>query len=182
MYGPAPSIDDGNNGVRITVRVVLSICAVFTCGMLACVPLFRVAFLRRRWWDWVLAALSVPVGIGCLAVVGTVPESDHRGDVALATALVLAVASVAYYLAMDVRQPHAARRQPSPAPYFGPPSTLGQYGAHHPHTDIVPVAPPHQQPVPVPAPAPRIDQVRAELDELSDLLRKKPDSPEGHGR
>ncbi|WP_329121677.1 hypothetical protein [Streptomyces sp. NBC_01465] len=185
MYGPAPSIDNGNNGVRITVRVLLSACAVLTCGMLSCVPLFRIAFLRRRWWDWALAGLSVPLGVGCIAVVGSVPETDHRGDWALGAALVLAVASVAYYLAMDVRLPYAApRQQPVPGPYFSPQTTLGQYGPYQPYADTVPVVPapqPQTQPQ-QPVPPPRIDQVRAELDELSDLLRKKPDGREGQGR
>lgn len=56
-----------------------------------------------------------------------------------------------------------------------PQNPMGQNPMHHSPVQQNPV-PPHT-PVPMPsqtpAPAPRIDQVRAELDELSDYLRKE---------
>lgn len=79
--------------------------------------------------------------------------------------------------------------QPPPAGY-GYPQPASPYTATHPQTPMqstpvpqapVPQAPVPQTPVPqtpAPPPAPqrptpvRIDQVRAELDELSDYLRK----------
>ncbi|WP_374982851.1 hypothetical protein [Streptomyces fradiae] len=66
------------------------------------------------------------------------------------------------------------------APYAGTPAAPTPYGQLTPPAQVPPraPAPPHVPPVPAqqqgaaPA-APRIDQVRAELDELSDLLRKE---------
>ncbi|MYS07228.1 hypothetical protein GTW71_12440 [Streptomyces sp. SID6041] len=71
--------------------------------------------------------------------------------------------------------PPAAVTTPTPGPHQTPAPHAHQHPAPHP-------APaPHHAPAPHPLPghAPRIDQVRAELDELSDLLRK---SGEGDGR
>lgn len=146
---------------------------------------------------------SLPVSIGALMVVGTVPYSDGRGDVALTVALLLGAGSAAYYLTSDIRLHNAWRRSmayapPHPWPAHGP------YGFPQP----APPAPPYpavlmsqpQPPVPQPqlsvpqpylpnAPMPqtpprrvppaRIDQVRAELDELSDYLRKHEDQRYG---
>lgn len=113
------------------------------------------------------------------------------------------VAAIAYYLSADVRHFHQLRYsayagQPAPVPTPSP-----AYGYPQPHTQPQPPAPspytattlpqapapipqPHQQiPMPqppaphTPPPAPqrpapaRIDQVRAELDELSDYLRRQ---------
>ncbi|GAA1349053.1 hypothetical protein [Streptomyces beijiangensis] len=186
MYGPAPSIDNGNSGVRILVRVLLTACALLTIGILSCVPLFRIAALRRRWWDWVLASVGLVLGIGCFAAVGELPEESGWSDAALAVLLLLGVGSATYFLIVDIQHPHRPRPQAAPAPHFSQKSTLGQYGPYQPYAQtvptqvpVVPVPPPqHQQPVP----PPRIDQVRAELDELSDLLRKKPDDRPGQGR
>ncbi|MEV5184285.1 hypothetical protein AB0K88_31535 [Streptomyces werraensis] len=88
--------------------------------------------------------------------------------------------------------PHAATAHApnGPAPYGYPqpaspytPTTLSQPQPQPPHTPYpgpvpsstappVPVPPPQAQPPQGPAPA-RIDQVRAELDELSDYLRRQ---------
>ncbi|MFF8291111.1 hypothetical protein ACF068_18050 [Streptomyces sp. NPDC016309] len=56
----------------------------------------------------------------------------------------------------------------------------------HPHA-VTPSPQPHPQPQPQPQPqakptSQRIDQVRAELDELSDLLRQDPRGPREEGR
>ncbi|MEV0094768.1 hypothetical protein [Streptomyces sp. NPDC050738] len=193
MYGPAPSIKSGNMAVRVSVRVLLTICALGTIGILSCGPLFRVASLRRRWWDWTIATVSVPLGIGCFATVGTVEETNHWGDAALVVLMLMGVSSATYYLIVDLQHPRVPRRLPAPAPYFGPRTTLGQYGPYQPYAETVPVAPPVQPVAPQsppqlppqpqhPIPQPRIDQVRAELDELSDLLRKRPEGPQGQGR
>ncbi|MFG3010502.1 hypothetical protein ACGFZB_08580 [Streptomyces cinerochromogenes] len=116
------------------------------------------------------------------------------------------VAAIAYYLAADIRhfllqqQAYAARGAQAPA--YGYPIPAAPYAATTVPTLPTPTAPtgpltpavPHTPPPPVshtpvpqppsatpplqrPAPA-RIDQVRAELDELSDYLRQQ-DGHEG---
>ncbi|MGW0995516.1 hypothetical protein [Streptomyces sp. NPDC002520] len=201
MYGHGAAPPTRGAGSVITLRVLIAACGLFSCGILACAPLFRVAFLRGRWFDWLVAWVSLPLGIACFAVVGTVPESDSRGDVALATVLILGIASTVHFLVTDIR--YNARTGRPPTGYAPPhagtvpsaPSAYGYPGPAAPFTattaPVTPVAPnaPHTPPAmphtPIPGPpqaapltppqrpAPaRIDQVRAELDELSDYLRK----------
>ncbi|MGW4548398.1 hypothetical protein ACWEN4_18790 [Streptomyces violaceorubidus] len=151
----------------ITLRVLYAAAGFLTCGLLACVPLFRVAVLRGRWYDWTAAWLSMPLSIACLAVVGSVPETDHRTDAATAGLLLIGAAATAYFLVIDIRL-HAAPRpftghRPHAAPVAGPHHAPG----YPPPPAVQPlVAPSHHQPAPA-----RIDQVRAELDELSAYLR-----------
>ncbi|MFC9795955.1 hypothetical protein ACFVJI_25365 [Streptomyces sp. NPDC127584] len=71
--------------------------------------------------------------------------------------------------------PPAAVTTPTPGPHQTPAPHAHQHPAPHP----APAPPQAPAPHPLPGHAPRIDQVRAELDELSDLLRK---SGEGGGR
>ncbi|MFD8736845.1 hypothetical protein ACFV06_18280 [Streptomyces sp. NPDC059618] len=208
MYG-----HDGTSPTRgavtvIALRVLFAAAGLLSCGLFACLPLFQVALRRGRWFDWAAAWTTLPVSIGLLMVVGTLPYDDHWGDVALTGSLVLSAASVAYYLVSDIRFHRARRRstghapphartapegygypQPltAPPPYTGP-SAPQPYAlrppvpdAYAPGTPVpraavpgppIPPAPPH------PAPA-RIDQVRAELDELSDYLRRHGDQVHG---
>ncbi len=94
MYGHGAAPPTRTSGTVITLRVLFVIAGFLSCGLLSCLSLFRVAVLRGRRTDWLLAWISLPVAIGCLAVVGSVPESDHRGDVALALVLILGAFSV----------------------------------------------------------------------------------------
>ncbi|MFF3331490.1 hypothetical protein ACFYWX_18280 [Streptomyces sp. NPDC002888] len=118
------------------------------------------------------------------------------------------VAAIAYYLAADIRHFHQLRYGPYAAqrpPAYGYPQATTPYTGTtlHPAPHTPPPAPhtpppvprtsapqpPHHTPVPqppIPAPAPpqrpapaRIDQVRAELDELSDYLRQQDSRPGG---
>jgi hypothetical protein len=207
MYGhgaapPAPSA-----AMVITQRVLYAAAGVLCCGLLACVPLFRVAFLRGRLLDWAAAWVSIPLSIACLAVVGSLPESDPRTDVALAVVLILGASAAAYYLTVDIRlhrrpHPYAGRMPPSPhtTTMHGQGSVQGPYGYPQqgspyaptpvpqplhtpvPHTPapLTPVPPQSSQPPQHPGPA-RIDQVRAELDELSDYLRRQDGQQGQHG-
>ncbi|WP_435612082.1 hypothetical protein [Streptomyces sp. bgisy159] len=212
MYGHGAVPPSRNEGTVITLRVLFAAAGFLSCGLLACVPLFRVAHLRGRWYDWAAAWVSLPLSIIALAVVGSVPEDDARGDVALATVLILGAASAAYFLTVDVQlggrrrqpagyaPPQAAAPAPPPVqqPYGYPPvaqpaqpmhptppaspyrTTIGS-GSHTPVPGPPPAHPTPPGPVPPtqrPAPA-RIDQVRAELDELSDFLRKQEGRSEG---
>ncbi|GAA1532273.1 hypothetical protein GCM10009730_46960 [Streptomyces albidochromogenes] len=215
MHGSGTTPPVRTDGAVITMRVLFPICAVFSCGVLSCVPLLRIAILRGRWYDWAVAWASIPVAITAFAVVGSLPEGDVRTDIALSCILLLGAASAGYFLVFDIRHyarlgaagvPHSvtgtqapygpyapqAQSQPQQQPYGQ--SAPPQYGYPNPYasTPVVnpaPVPPPHHQPQPQqtqpqqphphehPHPHPpqqprRVDQVRAELDELSDLLRQ----------
>lgn len=187
MYGHGAAPPTRTSGMVITQRVLFAVAGFLSCGLLACLPLFRVAVLRGKWQDWLLAWLSLPVSIGGIAVIGSVPENDHRGDLALAVILLLGAASGAHFVVFDIRHrralpPVAPAPQPAPYPPPQPPRAGYGYPSAQPYAapaapQPAPATPPPYTPVPPPPqparPAPaRIDQVRAELDELSDYLRK----------
>ncbi|WP_069764000.1 hypothetical protein [Streptomyces sp. LUP47B] len=182
MYGHGAAPPARDSGTVITLRVVLAAVGFLSCGLLACAPLFRIAFLRGRTVDWVLAWAGLPLSIACFAVVGSLPESDPRTDVAMSLVLLFGLFSSVYFVVMDIRV-HQQRRFAGFPPPQGPTVHTG-YGYPQP---TPPYPPTHQPQPPAPAvpapgvvpppppqrPAPaRIDQVRAELDELSDYLRK----------
>ncbi|WP_328633220.1 hypothetical protein [Streptomyces sp. NBC_00356] len=195
MYGPgaAPPRRE-SDGAAITLRVLFPALSVLTCGLLSCAPLFRIAALRRRPLDWALAIASLPVSITLFGIIGSLPEADPRTDVALALLLLLAIGSAVYFLVYDIRRPRAALT-PSPYARTTPSSAYGHPRPQQPwpaappqaHTTMgtptpMPTPAPAPTPTPAPPPAPpqnqappphRIDQVRAELDELSDYLRKQ---------
>ncbi|KUN37779.1 hypothetical protein AQJ30_15995 [Streptomyces longwoodensis] len=217
MYGHGAVPPSRSAGTVITLRVLFAAAGFLSCGLLACMPLFRVAALRGRWYDWTAAYVSLPLSIGALAVVGSVPETDVRSDIALATALILGAAAAAYFVMVDVQLGRRPQFGPGPqgpgahgpaAPtvfgYAQPTPPVSPYATTHvpqqppatpvphPHTPIpqphtpVPQPPPaHGSTAPGPVPPPqrpapaRIDQVRAELDELSDFLRKQEGRPGG---
>ncbi|GAA2306965.1 hypothetical protein OKJ48_32340 [Streptomyces kunmingensis] len=216
MYGPGATPPSRNEGTVITLRVLFPVLSVLSCGLLSCVPLFRIAVLRGKPLDWLLAWAALPVSLGLLAVVGSLPEKDPRTDVALAAVLIIAAGSAAHFLVFDIRraqpvfpypptattvgygypQRHPgpqypqARPQPQQQPPYTqpfPPSAHNlptQAATPTPSPTPPPMSPPQQQPNQgqhqvqhqnAPQPPHRIDQVRAELDELSDYLRKRED-------
>ncbi|MDH6518545.1 hypothetical protein M2163_004470 [Streptomyces sp. SAI-135] len=196
MYGHGAVPPARSSGTVITLRVLLAAAGFLSCGLLACAPLFRVAFLRGRSVDWVLAWASLPLSIACFAVVGALPESDPRTDVAMALVLLFGLFSSVYFLVMDIRV-HQQRQFAGYPPPQGPTVHTG-YGYPHPAPSPTPpyastLQPPQPQPSAPPVPGPgvvpppppqrpapaRIDQVRAELDELSDYLRKHDGNSEG---
>ncbi|PPS73958.1 MULTISPECIES: hypothetical protein [Streptomyces] len=201
MYGHGAAPPPRSAATVISLRVLFAAAGFLTCGVLACVPLFRVAVLRGRALDWVLAWVSLPLSIACFAVIGSLPEDDARTDIALAMMLLLGAGAAVYFLVVDIGH-HSGQRTfagyasphtptvptaahtpygyPHPAPPYAPTSTpVPQPPAPHtpaPHdTPPVPTQPPPSPQRPAPA---RIDQVRAELDELSDYLRRH--GGEGH--
>ncbi|MFF8099584.1 hypothetical protein ACF07S_07360 [Streptomyces sp. NPDC016640] len=202
MYGHGVAPPTRSAATVITLRVLFAAAGFLSCGLLACVPLFRVAILRGRILDWTVAWLSIPASITGLAVVGSLPESDYRTDVALAAVLILGAAAGAYFLTVDIRfhrRPRPYAVQAPPAPHTttlhspgvhspGVPSSYGYPQSAPPYAPTpVPQQPPalhtpapHTPPPQRPAPA-RIDQVRAELDELSDYLRRQDGQQGGHG-
>lgn len=206
MYGHGAAPPARSAGTVITLRVLFAATGFLSCGLLACAPLFRAAFLRGRLVDWAMAWVSLPLSIACFAVVGSVKESDTRGDIALAAVLLLGALGSAYFLVTDIRLDNQRHQYAGYAPPQAPTVPSG-YGypppspyAHTqtgmrppvPHTPIPqpqPQGPAPQPPVPhgpVPPPPPqrpapaRIDQVRAELDELSDYLRKHDGKHDGN--
>ncbi|MEV7202082.1 hypothetical protein [Streptomyces griseoluteus] len=205
MHGQGAQPPDRSAGTGVLLRVLLTACALLSCGLFACVPLFRVAYLRGRGSDWLLAWAGLALGVGGFAVVGSLPEKDPGSDVALALILMLAIGAAVHFLIVDMRlenqrgampagyAPSSAQTVPSPYGYPQPatPHPAGQTPATPtyipapqpphtpaPHTPGPQSIPPQPPPPPRPAPA-RIDQVRAELDELSDYLRRQDGKPEG---
>ncbi|MER7565682.1 hypothetical protein ABTZ93_22340 [Streptomyces sp. NPDC097941] len=206
MYGHGAVPPARSSGTVITLRVLLAAAGFLSCGLLACAPLLRVAFLRGRSVDWVLAWASLPLSIACFAVVGTLPESDARTDVAMGLVMLFGLFSSVYFLVIDIRVHQQRRFAGYPPPQgptvhsgYGYPQPTPPYTStllHQPQPQGQPQ--PHSQPLvpPAPAPAPgpgvvpppppqrpapaRIDQVRAELDELSDYLRKHEGSHDGN--
>ncbi|MFB7932991.1 hypothetical protein ACFC4C_28205 [Streptomyces sp. NPDC056039] len=196
MYGHGAAPPPRSAATVISLRVLFVAAGFLTCGVLACVPLFRVAVLRGRGLYWALAWVSLPLSIACFAVVGTLPEGDYRSDIALAVMLLIGLGASIWFLIVDIGHhsrpqqftgypsPHAQTAThtpygyPHPAPPYAPTST--PVPPQPPHTPVAGDTPP-PGPVPPspqrPAPA-RIDQVRAELDELSDYLRRH--EGEGH--
>ncbi|WP_030897571.1 hypothetical protein [Streptomyces sp. NRRL F-5126] len=192
MYGAVqpPPVRARMSGVAaVALRVLLMVCSLGSIGLLAFVPLLRIAVLRRRWYDWALMGVSLPGAIALFALVGTQPKDAAVTNISLAALMVIAVAAAVYLLVFDIRRCRRARTGPvaplSPAPVI-PPAIPGGYGYGCP-PPYAPPAPPrtyaYGQPPPMPSapPAPpspahpRIEQVRAELDELSALLRKEQD-------
>ncbi|MFE9774979.1 hypothetical protein ACFYOV_25555 [Streptomyces sp. NPDC005931] len=208
MYGHGAAPPTRSAATVITLRVLFAAAGFLSCGLLACVPLFRIAILRGRVVDWVLAWVSLPLSIVFLGVVGSLPDTDPRTDVAVVALIALGAVAAAYYLTVDIRYHNQLRQYPgyAPAQTTAPPFQTGstpygypqptspyastpvpQPGPHTPIPQTHPAPTPLQRPVvpdaappgpvpPAPAQQPgpaRIDQVRAELDELSDYLRRQ---------
>ncbi|MFF7386224.1 hypothetical protein [Streptomyces griseoluteus] len=205
MHGQGAQPPARSAGTGVLLRVLLTACALLSCGLFACVPLFRVAYLRGRGTDWLVAWAALALGVGGFAVVGSLPEQDPGSDVALALILMLAIGAAVHFLIVDMRldsaqgtipvgyappsaqtvpsaygypqhaTPHPAGQTPAPPTYIPAPQPPHTPAPHTPGPQSMPPQPPTP---PRPAPA-RIDQVRAELDELSDYLRRQDGPPEG---
>ncbi|MDI9836184.1 hypothetical protein [Streptomyces sp. KAU_LT] len=181
----------------VFLRVLFVVVAVMSFGLLTWVMMLRLALVTRRAADWWLFAASIVVPYFGLYLIGSEPGdeiSTAGGWLGLLLLLGGIVAAVAYYLAADIRhfhQPHLTAGY-APRPHSGPaygyprppsPYTATTVPSVPPHTPVPPV--PRETPVPPPPqrPAPaRIDQVRAELDELSDYLRRQDGRPDGTTR
>ncbi|MFC5217670.1 hypothetical protein [Streptomyces coerulescens] len=178
-------------GWLVFLRVVFVVMSVLSFGLLMWVMMLRLAIVTRRPLDWWLFAASIVVEFLGLYLMGSEPGDEiHTAGGWTGLVLVLGgmVAAIAYYLSADIRHFHQLRF----AGYPGQRQASAAYGYPHsqsPYTaTTVPQSPPMSQtppprtpmprtpaqpPTPPQRPAPaRIDQVRAELDELSDYLRK----------
>ncbi|MFF7778503.1 hypothetical protein ACFZCG_29305 [Streptomyces tanashiensis] len=180
MYGPpqAPQVPQPPkspvSGGRIALLVLFSALALLSCGFLAWAPMLRLAVVTRRALDWVLFGATFLLSAGLFTYAGVTGDEEPtttESFIGVGVMVLLVAGSISYYLVTEIR--HLDRNGAAPA--YRP------AGYDHGTAVTVPSAVPNPNPnpyarpvVPQPptAPGPRIDQVRAELDELSDLLRK----------
>ncbi|MGW5780494.1 hypothetical protein [Streptomyces sp. NPDC003863] len=192
MPTPAAPRSAGPTAATITVRVLITVLVILSLGFLAWVAMLRIAIMRRSARDWGLFWGQLVLNIACL-----VPLEQHFAGTWMNTAgmivlLVQMALVTCYFLVVDIRHhqpapvvvmvPSAgAPPYPYPAPGYGyPPGAVTTPGRVPGPNPYAAAPPPAQVPPSPPAQAHRIDQVRAELDELSDLLRKN--APEGEDR
>ncbi|MFJ5226956.1 hypothetical protein [Streptomyces sp. NPDC088400] len=207
MYGPGTGFQPTtrrrpNPAGLIIVRVVIVTLTMVSIGFLGWVAMLRIAAARRRTADWLLFGVTAVLAVGSLVVIGSGESSEARDvDVLLMGLNFLASIVISpYFLAVDIR--HYAQYDQPPAVPYGPgyqqphqPYGFGYQeqataqtrpASQPPQPLSQPAQPPHPPQPPHPSAAsykpPRIDQVRAELDELSDLLRKDRASREGQAR
>ncbi|MCJ1678954.1 hypothetical protein MTF65_16740 [Streptomyces sp. APSN-46.1] len=194
MHGPGlPPPQHGHqpsSGGVVALRVLFALLPILSCGFLAGGTLLRLALVTRKSVDWVLLVVSGVLTVLWVVMIELDPTADTSGwqsNVGVGGSLVSAVATCVYFLVADIRhyESRAAGAPPAPwypaqpAPYAHPGRTAPSYGyppAQAPDQTHVPPHVPPQVP-PQPTPPPRIGQVRAELDELSELLRNQPRRP-----
>ncbi|MER5528890.1 hypothetical protein ABT075_30640 [Streptomyces sp. NPDC002677] len=185
-----------HDAVLVLLRVVFVAMGVFSVGFLAWAMMLRLAVVTRRSADYGLLVAVAVADILSIVLLATEPGDDvHTAGGYLGITLLFGtlLATIVYYLAADVRhfqRQREAYAAQAPAQTYGYPPPASPYttattplGTPPPHTvPPVPRPPLSQPPIPAPPqrPAPaRIDQVRAELDELSDYLRKHDGQDEG---
>ncbi|MGI5443858.1 hypothetical protein ACQEV4_42900 [Streptomyces shenzhenensis] len=211
-HGYAQPVKQPPHTVGLVILRVLFVGLTFiTVGFLAWAMMLRLAVVTRKPLDRGLFVTVLVANVLSLVLLASEPGDEIHTPGGYAGALVvlfILVASPAYYLVADIRhfqqlkEPHGGQR--APVYGFGQPpftATTVPTGAQPamPHTPVphapgphtpVPHAPAAHPPVPQPPipappgrPAPaRIDQVRAELDELSDYLRRHDGRPaDGNG-
>ncbi|MGW5653120.1 hypothetical protein [Streptomyces humi] len=176
-----------HDAVLVLLRLVFVAAGVFSLGFLAWVMMLRLAVVTRRSADYGLLVAVAAADVLSLVLLGSEPGDDvHTPGGYLGITLLFGalLATVVYYLVADVRH-FQRRREAYAAQTYGytppvSPYTTGMGTApldtRPPHTPPpIPQQPAAHPPIPAPPqrPAPaRIEQVRAELDELSDYLRK----------
>lgn len=178
----------------IVLRVLFAILPVFSCGMLAWGTMLRLALVTRRARDWVLFVVVLVSFMACFGTVLSDPTEGltmTRSDVAIGIMLAVALAVVPYYLYAETKHfssPVAQQYYGPTVPYGLPPQArplsptppVAGYGYPTVSPQPQPQPQPQSRPQPQSPPAqPRIDQVRAELDELSDYLRKERGGEQG---
>lgn len=190
--GPGPGV----RFLRLLLRTVLTLVPVVSIGVLAWVPLVRLAIVSGRVRDWLGCAVVAVLSTGGFVLVGS-SHGDGSWQTVTGMSLILGLGALVpvYFLVADIRLGDAARFRAQYAPsahpaYWPTPTPYQALPTPYPAAPYPPV--PHQ-PAPYPAapypaapypavaygaagPGDRIDQVRAELDQLSDLLRK-PEPP-----
>jgi hypothetical protein len=196
MNGPStapPQLRPAGDGAAIALRVLFVVIGYIGFSLLNWILLLRLALLRRRTMDWVVfGAVGIVLPGICLSMIS---DSDNITGPADATGtfgfIGLWLFTPVYFLVMDIQYRRETREAaaaqsyaaPSPYPYGGPQGPQAQPtpqppGRPEPYEYNPYIQTPTPPPAPAPAPPavpqpPRINQVRAELDELSDLLRKQ---------
>ena len=160
---PPPPRSPGMRGAVVLMRVVLTVIPLVTIGMLGWVPLVWLAIAHRRARDWVVLGLTAFLCTGALILTGIGSDDSWQSDTGVAALLMLAVFCSLYFVYNDLRRGAVLRQQ---------------HPHHQPYPSPYPLPAPMPMPMhgPAPSPAPgggRIDQVRAELDELSAYLREQ---------
>ncbi|KOX35740.1 MULTISPECIES: hypothetical protein [unclassified Streptomyces] len=201
MYGPTqvPQVPrpprSSLSGGRIALLVLFCLLALLSCGFLSWAPLLRLACVTRRVRDWVVCGVLFAGSAALFAYAAATGDKEAgtaESFAAVGVMVTLVAGSITYYLFGEIRHAEGPRTVHAygPAGYDaygsdGVAATVPRADVRpNPYTAPVahpPVVPGPATPVPQP-PGPRIDQVRAELDELSHLLRKETGEPrEGDG-
>ncbi|WP_152648184.1 hypothetical protein [Streptacidiphilus anmyonensis] len=202
MYGPPPVMGHVPPSRRVSAwRVVgwvlLAGCLIGGVGLVACVPLTVLAVRSRTRRDASLAVAALVFTAFACTVTAQSPDPNHPGPLASVVSLGLlaqGIATTVYFIRCDRLR---ARQLGAPVfPGAGPAPMLQPYPADQPHRpdpqyridaqyrldEQYQPHPSHQQPplptvalpvAPMPVQPDRLGQVRAELDELSDYLRKE---------
>ncbi|MFE6771118.1 hypothetical protein ACFVFD_19310 [Streptomyces fimicarius] len=196
-----PTTPRPSQATLTAVRVILVVVTVLSCGLLGWAAMLRLAIVTRRPRDWILLVVVALLNGGLFVFIMATPDDpDDMSDAAAVVLFLWLVGVLAgvitYYLYAEIRHYNSLGSPPPPAsPYAATapvhPAPLPYQQQHH----VQPQPQPQHQPNPytvqtpplTPTPAPqRLDQVRAELDELSDYLRKEnkehKEHREGEGR
>ncbi|MFB7469061.1 hypothetical protein [Streptomyces sp. NPDC056224] len=182
MHGPGYPPQHGHqpgNGTVVTLRVLFSLLPILSCGFLAWASMLRLAIVTRATRDWMLLGLSAVLSVSWLVLIGLDPTPDTdgwQGNTGAFGTLLTGLATCVYFLVADIR--HYERRAAVPTAQWYPAQPARPAYGYPPAQAPAPAPLPPQVP-PQPTPPPRIGQVRAELDELSELLRKQTPPPGG---
>lgn len=186
MHGPGLPPQHGHHGHRplsggeMTLRVLFTALPVLSCGFFAWGTMLRLAVLTRKARDWVLLVLSGALSVAWITLIGMDPTEDvngWQGNLGAGGSIFTGFAVCVYYLISDIR--HQEARALTPAAPWYPAAPQTPYGGRQtvPSYGYPPVPPTAPAPIPPQTPPqtppPRIGQVRAELDELSELLRRQ---------
>ncbi|MFJ7592691.1 hypothetical protein ACIQZO_36015 [Streptomyces sp. NPDC097617] len=170
----------------MALRVVFMLLPILSCGFLAWGSMLRLALVTRKSRDWMLMVVSGILAVVWMTFIQIDPTPDVNGwqsNLGAGGTIFTGFAICVYFLVADIKHHEALRTAPTaqwypqPAPYTHPQQSGPGYGYPPATATTVPSTPmstpaPPQVP-PQATPPPRIGQVRAELDELSELLRKQ---------
>ncbi|MFJ8825726.1 hypothetical protein ACIREE_28660 [Streptomyces sp. NPDC102467] len=202
-YAPPPKLPSpgAQAGMRV-LFVAIAVLTVGFLGFVPVLRLALTTHRKVDWRVFIgVAAIQLLCWVGIFSDPGGEEFTTWYGNGGMGLMLVNLTGSVTYYLVADIRHANRNRLAMGPAMY-GMPRAQQPYGypQPQPQTYVQPrpqaptppmhamptqaatpaptsVPPPqpqnHGQPQPQPQPPQRIDQVRAELDELSDYLRKR---------
>ncbi|MEU3776488.1 hypothetical protein AB0F11_25475 [Streptomyces sp. NPDC032472] len=170
----------------MALRVLFALLPVLSCGFLGWATMLRLAIVTRKSADWILLAVNFALTVAWIALIGAdpTPNTDGwQGNTGAFGTILTGVATCVYFLVADIRhyERKAAARTAAwypgqPAPYVPPQAQAAGPAYGYPQPQVQPQVQPQPQPqTPAHGPVtpPRIGQVRAELDELSELLRQQ---------